>query len=321
MHCIGSGKSAIVAALQLCLGATARSTGRGANMAALIREGSDGPAILQVTLLNQGSDSHNPQLYGDRIIIERKIPKTGSSTYRLLNKNGQLVSNKKEDLEKILQVFNIFADNPCCILTQEESKKFIQGHEKEKYEFFLKASGLDVTQEEIARVKTQIDSAKESLTQHDEKLALKKEVLNKLKADYRRLVALDDYETDIQDCLAKIYWREAADASDALTEVNEAFADAQKKLVDAKAAAAEAERELNEGVDFSVVTEQIESFQRTLDELGRDVEKKAGAVNTIKKKLNQMETARQAAIKARGEEIKSSDDVSKRVSVHIYAYV
>lgn len=37
-----------------------------------------------------------------------------------------------------MRAFNIYVDNPCCVLTQEESKKFIQGHEKEKYEFFLK---------------------------------------------------------------------------------------------------------------------------------------------------------------------------------------
>jgi predicted HTH domain antitoxin len=39
-----------------------------------------------------------------------------------------------------LRTFNIYGDNPCCILTQEESKKFIQGQEKEKYEFFLKVA-------------------------------------------------------------------------------------------------------------------------------------------------------------------------------------
>jgi hypothetical protein len=54
-HCIiFIGKSAIVAALQLCLGATANSTGRGTKLDGLIREGCDGPAIMRVTLLNEG---------------------------------------------------------------------------------------------------------------------------------------------------------------------------------------------------------------------------------------------------------------------------
>lgn len=40
----------------------------------------------------------------------------------------------------MLKSFNIFIDNPCCVLTQEESKKFIGGQEKEKYQFFLKVA-------------------------------------------------------------------------------------------------------------------------------------------------------------------------------------
>jgi hypothetical protein len=38
----------------------------------------------------------------------------------------------------MLTQFNINVTNPCCVLTQEESKKFIGGKEKEKYDFFLK---------------------------------------------------------------------------------------------------------------------------------------------------------------------------------------
>jgi hypothetical protein len=39
-----------------------------------------------------------------------------------------------------LTQFNIFVENPVNVLTQEESKKFIQGQEKDKYAFFLKVS-------------------------------------------------------------------------------------------------------------------------------------------------------------------------------------
>lgn len=49
-----------------------------------------------------------------------------------------MISCERKELEKILRTFNIYVDNPCCVLTQEESKKFIQGQEKQKYDFFLK---------------------------------------------------------------------------------------------------------------------------------------------------------------------------------------
>ena len=41
----------------------------------------------------------------------------------------------------MLRAFNIYVDNPVCVLTQEESKKFIQGQEREKYDFYLKVTG------------------------------------------------------------------------------------------------------------------------------------------------------------------------------------
>jgi hypothetical protein len=84
----GSGKSAIAAALQLCLGATAKITGRGANLSSLIREGSDGPAIIRVTLLNEGNDAFKPEEYGNRIVIERKIAKGSGGGYKLISKAG-----------------------------------------------------------------------------------------------------------------------------------------------------------------------------------------------------------------------------------------
>ena len=59
--------------------------------AKLIREGSDGPAIVRVTLLNDGEDSYKPEFYGNRIIIERQIVKRGHCGYRLLNHNGNVI--------------------------------------------------------------------------------------------------------------------------------------------------------------------------------------------------------------------------------------
>lgn len=87
----GSGKSAIAAAIQLCLGSSARHTGRGSNLGKYIREGSEDPAILEVTLLNEGPDAYKPDEYGRRIIVRRIIAKTGSS-YHLLSEHKKVYS-------------------------------------------------------------------------------------------------------------------------------------------------------------------------------------------------------------------------------------
>ena len=78
-----------MAAIQLCLGSSARETGRGTSLASVIREGSDGPAIVRVTLLNRGADAYKFEDYGDKITIERRIHKGSSAnTYKLLSGLG-----------------------------------------------------------------------------------------------------------------------------------------------------------------------------------------------------------------------------------------
>lgn len=80
----GSGKSAILAAIQICLGAGARRTHRARNLKDLVRKdaASNAPncAKIQVSILNKGSDAYEPEIYGDTIIVERTISLKGVST-------------------------------------------------------------------------------------------------------------------------------------------------------------------------------------------------------------------------------------------------
>ena len=69
----GSGKSAILAALQLCLGARAGDTHRGKSLKDLIRQGHTGSAYLRVTLRNGGSEAYRPDEFGDKITVARLL--------------------------------------------------------------------------------------------------------------------------------------------------------------------------------------------------------------------------------------------------------
>ena len=171
----GSGKSAIVAALQLCLGATANNTGRGRNLSAFIREGSDGPAIVQLKLRNEGADAFKPDQYGHTITIERRINKSGSAGYKFMDKNGKVVSTKCDELRGLQSYINAHMDNPCCVLTQEESKKFIQGHERDKYDFFLKATGLQATHDQIEQTQDTYLETKKGMKGMEAKLEIKEQ--------------------------------------------------------------------------------------------------------------------------------------------------
>ena len=251
----GSGKSACVAAIQLCLGATASKTGRAPNMGKMIRHGSSGPAICRVKLLNEGDDAYKPDVYGSSITVERKITKQGQSTYNIYGELDQASCHDKLELERILQNFNIYVDNPCCILTQEQSKTFINGHEKEKYNFFLKATGLERICEEIQESDIMVASTRETVAASKTTKQKKYAALEELKETYRTLKALDEYEEDIQTCIAKMFWCDVEEAKKVVEEINSNKASLENNLKTAEARL-QAEEEKKNGVDDVVETER-----------------------------------------------------------------
>ncbi|KAF5830376.1 hypothetical protein DUNSADRAFT_14673 [Dunaliella salina] len=81
----GSGKSAVMQALQVCLGVAARTTGRGHNLSSFIRSGQS-EARVMVTICNKGPDAFEHDRFGDYINVERRIGTT--SNYILKNAAG-----------------------------------------------------------------------------------------------------------------------------------------------------------------------------------------------------------------------------------------
>jgi chromosome segregation ATPase len=141
----GSGKSAILAAIQICLGAGAKRTHRARNLKELVRKDSNcNAAKIQVTLLNRGDDGYQHDVYGDSITVERTIAiRGGYNGYKLYDHDMNEVSRNKKDLDEMLDKLNIQVENPVALLDQEEAKKFLTGKAEDKYNFFMKATELE----------------------------------------------------------------------------------------------------------------------------------------------------------------------------------
>ncbi len=75
----GSGKSAILTAITVCLGSRATFTQRGNSTKSLIREGEQ-TAQITLVIRNSGDGSYRPDLYPDSITIERTLSHSLSST-------------------------------------------------------------------------------------------------------------------------------------------------------------------------------------------------------------------------------------------------
>lgn len=73
---------------------------------------------VSVVIKNRGDEAYKPDLYGRSIIVTRRFTKDGSSTWKIKNWQGRVVSTKRDDLSQICDHMNIQVDNPMNVLTQ-----------------------------------------------------------------------------------------------------------------------------------------------------------------------------------------------------------
>nr|KIR49760.1 hypothetical protein I312_00852 [Cryptococcus bacillisporus CA1280] len=139
----GSGKSAVLTAIAVALGGKANLTGRGTGLKDLIRTGAD-RAVITITLANSGDSAYRPEAYNPSIVIERTIHSNGSSGYKFkASKDGKTIANRRSELTSISDYFNINIDSPLTILTQDQSRSFLQNADPSKlYKFFLNGTQL-----------------------------------------------------------------------------------------------------------------------------------------------------------------------------------
>ncbi|KAI9666478.1 MAG: Structural maintenance of chromosomes protein 6 [Bathelium mastoideum] len=164
----GSGKSAVLTALTLCLGGKATSTNRGQNLKSFIKEGEDA-CMLSVKLKNHGETGYRPELYGDSIIIERHISRAGTSGFKLKSASGRVISTKRYDLDEISDHFALQLDNPMNVLTQDMARQFLNNSSaSEKYRFFVKGTQLEQLDNDYLMIEQYADTIEDKISKRQE---------------------------------------------------------------------------------------------------------------------------------------------------------
>ncbi|KAG9034299.1 Structural maintenance of chromosomes protein 6 [Tulasnella sp. JGI-2019a] len=164
----GSGKSAVLSALQIALGARTYLTGRGTNLKAFIKEGRD-EAEIWLKIKNGGPEAFKKDEYGNMIIIYRKIKRDGTSTWQMKSKDGKIISRSKADLQEMSDHMNIQIDSPLNVLTQDAARQFLaSATSADKYAFFLKGTQLAQLTEEYEVIKDNIRKSEKILAQKEE---------------------------------------------------------------------------------------------------------------------------------------------------------
>ena len=140
----GSGKSAVLTALTLCLGGKASDTNRGGSLKSFVKEGQQ-HGNLVVKIKNAGTDAYQHHIYGDSIIVERHFSKSGASGFKVKNEHGRIVSTKKQEIDEISEWYALQMGNPLTILSQDNARQFLNSATPtQKYRYFV--SGVQLEQ-------------------------------------------------------------------------------------------------------------------------------------------------------------------------------
>ena len=182
----GSGKSAILTAIVLCLGGKATATNRGSKMASMINHNADRGRIV-CKLANRGEFAYMHEKFGDSIIIERHFARSGTSGYKISGVlNNKVISTKKNDLDLIVDHFNLQIDNPLNVLSQDMTRSFISAKDpSEKYKHFIKGVQLEQLDQDYHLInenaRTMIPKLQLAKDEVDSKKQLLKQAKTKLK--------------------------------------------------------------------------------------------------------------------------------------------
>ncbi|XP_059501691.1 structural maintenance of chromosomes protein 6-like [Stegostoma tigrinum] len=200
------GKSALLTAIIIGLGGRAAATNRGPSTKEFVKTGQNS-ACISITLRNQGPDAFKPELYGKAIVVEQTISAQGTRQYSLKSESEHIISTKKEELNMILEQFNIQVDNPVSILNQEMSKLLLKSKSgPEKYKFFMKATRLDQMQEDYSQILRTKTITRERIAEQDDYLAELKKKVKEKERHYKSLEPLNGLQEKLEQLKNQMAW-------------------------------------------------------------------------------------------------------------------
>jgi len=262
----GSGKSAVLTAITLCLGGKAAATNRGASLKSLIKEGKD-QGLLIIKLKNQGNDAYQPDVYGKTIIIERHFSRSGSSGFRLKDANGRLISSKKGDVDDITEYYQLQVDNPMNVLTQDAAKTFITASTPaQKYKFFKEGVQLQALDQDYKLVSDLCDQIQRTLDESNGDVKELQKQAEIAKARFDELQQQEGITLRARETLRQLSWAQVEGVEAGLAASVRKLAATQEQLD-----SAQREKEAKNQA-FGQVELLLERYRANERELGEEME-------------------------------------------------
>jgi len=291
----GSGKSAVLTALTMCLGGKATATNRATSMKSLIKEGQES-ATLAVKIKNRGDGAYKPDLYGTSIVVERHFSKSGASGFKIKNAEEKIISTKKGDLDDILDYFAFQLDNPINVLTQDMARQFLSNSTPEdKYKFFIKGTQLETLDADYKLMEEHLDGMEAKLRSRRADIGDLKQKAEQAEKRKRRLDASQGIQSNIQ----KTRWMHAwaqVEEQERILENFERDVTMQKQQIEEATDRANDATGTYDGHNqaFEAATNHLDSLKANIDEVqSRWTEEKAAFDANTKDLMDQRAQERQ----------------------------
>ncbi len=173
------------------------------------------------------------------------------------------------------------------MLTQEESKKFIQGNEEEKYKFFLKATGLENLKEELMEMSKTLDETQKLRDEHAKNIDKKRNVVKELEALWEKVKALESMEKEIQKCDIKALWYDFTIAQGVHDELEKSVGKKLKSSEEAKVKFENSSRMERDGEDeIATLNNEMARIQNEQAEIEKESKQKATELASASKLVN-----------------------------------
>ncbi|KAG2242222.1 hypothetical protein Bca52824_095935 [Brassica carinata] len=263
-----SGKSAILTALCVAFGCRAKGTH---------------DALVHVEMNNEGVDAFKPQVYGDTLVIERRISHFTSSTV-LKDSQGRKISNRKEELRELIEHYNIDVENPCVIMSQDKSREFLHsGNDKDKFKFFYKATLLQQVDDLLLGVDTNLKAASSLLDELEETIKPVEKEITELLEKIKTMEKFEEIHQQLLLLKKKLAWawvydvdRELKEQSEKLMKLRERVPTCQDRI-DKKLGEVESLREklTNKKAQVTCLMDESTAVKRELECLRQSVKTQA----------------------------------------------
>ncbi|KAF1928879.1 structural maintenance of chromosomes protein 6 [Didymella exigua CBS 183.55] len=299
----GSGKSAVLTALQICLGGKATATNRAQNLKSLIKEG-ESHSSVRVRIKNQGPLAFKPHEYGKSISVERHFSINGTSGFKLRDENDRVVTTKKSELEDILDAFSMQIDNPMNVLTQDMARQFLNNSTpKDKYKFFLSGTQLETLHRDYQQIEASLELMNSRGQITDEILKSKYKGMEDLRAKVRSAGKLDTMRMRERELGAQGAWAKVEEEEHGLREAENEIAKLNG-MIDTKTAEAHEASDAFERADAAVT-----GAEEDVADLTSQTEPKQQAAQECKETF---EGVRQQMLKLQSDERNAKGDVTMK---------